>query len=117
MKNAVKYLTYNTFRLTWKVVSFQQLPNSATSKHLNLICLTKKNCFACFFINILAVGQESYPQALDDYSFDEDSSDALSPDQPASQESQGSASPGEPKTSDSPSPITPNATTSTQVQF
>lgn len=66
---------------------------------------------------IIAVGQESYPQALDDYSFDEDSSDALSPDQPASQESQGSASPGEPKTSDSPSPITPNATTSTQVQF
>ncbi|NXF29120.1 MKL2 protein, partial [Nyctibius bracteatus] len=60
-------------------------------------------------------GQENYPQALDDYSFDEDSSDALSPDQPASQESQGSAaSPGEPKSSDSPSPITPNATTSTQ---
>ncbi|KFZ65334.1 MKL/myocardin-like 2 [Antrostomus carolinensis] len=60
-------------------------------------------------------GQENYPQALDDYSFDEDSSDALSPDQPASQESQGSAaSPGEPKTSDSPSPITPNATMSTQ---
>ncbi|XP_076207640.1 myocardin-related transcription factor B isoform X5 [Aptenodytes patagonicus] len=64
---------------------------------------------------IIAVGQENYPQALDDYSFDEDSSDALSPDQPASQESQGSAaSPGEPKTSDSPSPITSNATTSTQ---
>ncbi|KFP50447.1 MKL/myocardin-like 2, partial [Cathartes aura] len=39
-------------------------------------------------------GQENYPQALDDYSFDEDSSDALSPD--------------------SPSPITPNAATSTQ---
>ncbi|KFQ86322.1 MKL/myocardin-like 2, partial [Phoenicopterus ruber ruber] len=56
-------------------------------------------------------GQENYPQALDDYSFDEDSSDALSPDQPASQES---PSPGEPKASDSPSPITPNATTSTQ---
>ncbi|XP_009323028.1 PREDICTED: MKL/myocardin-like protein 2 isoform X4 [Pygoscelis adeliae] len=49
---------------------------------------------------IIAVGQENYPQALDDYSFDEDSSDA--------------SSPGEPKTSDSPSPITPNATTSTQ---
>ncbi|NWW84690.1 MKL2 protein, partial [Rhynochetos jubatus] len=60
-------------------------------------------------------GQENYPQALDDYSFDEDSSDALSPDQPASQESQGSAaSPGEPKPSDSPSPVTPNTTTSTQ---
>ncbi|NWU60475.1 MKL2 protein, partial [Pterocles burchelli] len=71
--------------------------------------------YACFFVNILAVGQENYPQALDDYSFDEDSSDALSPDQPASQESQGSAaSPGEPKPSDSPSPVTPNATMSTQ---
>lgn len=55
-----------------------------------------------------AVGQENYPQALDDFSFDEDSSDALSPDQPASQESQGSAaSPGEPKTREAPSPITP----------
>ncbi|NWS73235.1 MKL2 protein, partial [Crotophaga sulcirostris] len=64
---------------------------------------------------IIGKGQENYPQALDDYSFDEDSSDALSPDQPASQESQGSAaSPGEPKPSDSPSPTTPNATTSTQ---
>ncbi|XP_068003194.1 myocardin-related transcription factor B isoform X7 [Melanerpes formicivorus] len=66
---------------------------------------------------IIAVGQENYPQALDDYSFDEDSSDALSPDQPASQESQGSAaSPGEPKPSDSPSPVTPNATT-TSTQY
>ncbi|NWR45267.1 MKL2 protein, partial [Regulus satrapa] len=64
---------------------------------------------------IIGKGQENYPQALDDFSFDEDSSDALSPDQPASQESQGSAaSPGEPKTNDSPSPITPNAATSTQ---
>ncbi|NXC70436.1 MKL2 protein, partial [Anhinga anhinga] len=64
---------------------------------------------------IIGKGQENYPQALDDYSFDEDSSDALSPDQPASQESQGSAaSPGEPKPSDSPSPVTPNATMSTQ---
>ncbi|NXX42441.1 MKL2 protein, partial [Tricholaema leucomelas] len=73
--------------------------------------------FTGFFVNILAVGQENYPQALDDYSFDEDSSDALSPDQPASQESQGSAaSPGEPKPSDSPSPVTPNATT-TSTQY
>ncbi|XP_035195544.1 myocardin-related transcription factor B isoform X2 [Oxyura jamaicensis] len=63
----------------------------------------------------IIVGQENYPQGLDDYSFDEDSSDALSPDQPASQESQGSAaSPGEPKTRDTPSPVTQNATTSTQ---
>ncbi|XP_074821532.1 myocardin-related transcription factor B isoform X5 [Natator depressus] len=63
----------------------------------------------------IIVGQESYPQALDDYSFDEDSSDALSPDQPASQESQGSAaSPGEPKTRDSPSSVTANTTSTTQ---
>ncbi|KFV66106.1 MKL/myocardin-like 2 [Dryobates pubescens] len=39
-------------------------------------------------------GQENYPQALDDYSFDEDSSDAF----------------------DSPSPVTPNATT-TATQY
>nr|XP_056722544.1 myocardin-related transcription factor B [Euleptes europaea] len=57
---------------------------------------------------IIAVGQESYPQALEDFSFDEDSSDALSPDQPASQESQGSAaSPGEAKVREAPSPATP----------
>ncbi|KGL77092.1 MKL/myocardin-like 2 [Tinamus guttatus] len=63
----------------------------------------------------IIVGQENYPQALEDFSFDEDSSDALSPDQPASQESQGStASPGEPKASDSPSPVTPGAATSAQ---
>lgn len=55
---------------------------------------------------------------MDDFSFDEDSSDALSPEQPASQESQGSAaSPGEPKASDSPSPLTPNAAAAAQVQF
>lgn len=70
------------------------------------------------FVNLLAVGQENYPQALEDYSFDEDSSDALSPDQPASQESQGSAaSPGEPKPSDSPSPVIPNTISAAQVQF
>lgn len=44
-----------------------------------------------------------------EFSFDEDSSDALSPDQPASQESQGSAaSPSEPKVSASPPPGTAN---------
>ncbi|XP_044289050.1 myocardin-related transcription factor B isoform X3 [Varanus komodoensis] len=60
---------------------------------------------------IIAVGQENYPQALDDFSFDEDSSDALSPDQPASQESQGSAaSPGEPKAREAPSPVTLSST-------
>nr|XP_008120349.2 PREDICTED: MKL/myocardin-like protein 2 isoform X1 [Anolis carolinensis] len=56
---------------------------------------------------IIAVGQEDYPQTLDDFSFDEDSSDALSPDQPASQESQGSApSPGEAKAREAASPAT-----------
>ncbi|CAI5792202.1 Uncharacterized protein PODLI_1B029123 [Podarcis lilfordi] len=60
---------------------------------------------------IIAVGQENYPQGLDE-SFDEDSSDALSPDQPASQESQGSAaSPGEPKTREAPSPVLPTPAT------
>ncbi|XP_029141298.1 myocardin-related transcription factor B [Protobothrops mucrosquamatus] len=63
---------------------------------------------------IIAVGQENYPQAADDFSFDEDSSDALSPDQPGSQESQGStASPGEPKAKEVPSPVTP-ASSATQ---
>ncbi|XP_026560007.1 MKL/myocardin-like protein 2 isoform X4 [Pseudonaja textilis] len=63
---------------------------------------------------IIAVGQENYPQTLDEFSFDEDSSDALSPDQPGSQESQGStASPGEPKTKEIPSPVTP-ASSATQ---
>ncbi|KAM3826602.1 myocardin-related transcription factor B [Vipera latastei] len=63
---------------------------------------------------IIAVGQENYPQAVEDFSFDEDSSDALSPDQPGSQESQGStASPGEPKMKETPSPVTP-ASSATQ---
>ncbi|XP_026538245.1 MKL/myocardin-like protein 2 isoform X2 [Notechis scutatus] len=62
----------------------------------------------------IIVGQENYPQTLDEFSFDEDSSDALSPDQPGSQESQGStASPGEPKTKEIPSPVTP-ASSATQ---
>nr|XP_033819200.1 myocardin-related transcription factor B isoform X6 [Geotrypetes seraphini] len=64
----------------------------------------------------IIVGQVNYPQALDACSFDEDSSDALSPEQPASQESQSSApSPGETKNSDlSPSPA--QNTTSQQRQ-
>ncbi|XP_018596082.1 myocardin-related transcription factor B isoform X1 [Scleropages formosus] len=46
----------------------------------------------------IIVGQVNYPKTLDMYPFEEDSSDALSPEQPASQESQGSApSPGEPR--------------------
>lgn len=39
----------------------------------------------------LSVGQVNYPKVADSSSFDEDSSDALSPEQPASHESQGSA--------------------------
>ncbi|XP_025711359.1 myocardin-related transcription factor B isoform X5 [Callorhinus ursinus] len=63
---------------------------------------------------IIGVGKDDYPQTQGDFSFDEDSSDALSPDQPASQESQGSAaSPSEPKVSESPSPVTTN----TPAQF
>ncbi|XP_017720019.1 PREDICTED: MKL/myocardin-like protein 2 isoform X2 [Rhinopithecus bieti] len=63
---------------------------------------------------IIGVGKEDYPHTQGDFSFDEDSSDALSPDQPASHESQGSAaSPSEPKVSESPSPVTTN----TPAQF
>lgn len=51
-------------------------------------------------------GQNDLTENTDAFSFDEDSSDALSPEQPASQESQGSAaSPGEVKASESASPI------------
>ncbi|KAF4791983.1 MKL/myocardin-like protein 2 [Turdus rufiventris] len=60
-----------------------------------------------------AVGQENYPQALDDFSFDEDSSDALSPDQPASQESQGSAASPVPEFLKTPSTIEQHVTRST----
>ncbi|XP_029805710.1 myocardin-related transcription factor B [Suricata suricatta] len=64
---------------------------------------------------IIGVGKEDYPHTQGDFSFDEDSSDALSPDQPASQDSQGSAaSPTEPKVSESPSP---GATNTPAQQF
>lgn len=39
---------------------------------------------------LVSVGQVNYPKVADSSSFDEDSSDALSPEQPASHESQGS---------------------------
>ncbi|XP_063082639.1 myocardin-related transcription factor B isoform X2 [Cavia porcellus] len=59
---------------------------------------------------IIGVRKEDYPHTQGDFSFDEDSSDALSPDPPASQESQGSvASPSEPKVSESPAPVTTNS--------
>ncbi|XP_058851848.1 myocardin-related transcription factor B-like isoform X2 [Acipenser ruthenus] len=55
-------------------------------------------------------GEVDYPKTRDVYLFDEDSSDALSPEQPASQESQSSAaSPGEHKISEASSPL-PNST-------
>ncbi|XP_069876423.1 myocardin-related transcription factor B-like isoform X2 [Dipodomys merriami] len=61
---------------------------------------------------VIGAGKEGYPHSQGDFSFDEDSSDALSPDQPASQESQGSAaSPSEPKARESPSPVTTNTPT------
>lgn len=51
----------------------------------------------------LSVGQVNYPKVADSSSFDEDSSDALSPEQPASHESQGSApSPLEARVSEPP---------------
>ncbi|KAM6436043.1 myocardin-related transcription factor A isoform 2-T2 [Liasis olivaceus] len=50
----------------------------------------------------LIVGQVNYPKVADNSSFDEDSSDALSPEQPTSHESQGSVpSPMEAQISDS----------------
>ncbi|XP_078096998.1 myocardin-related transcription factor B isoform X2 [Mustelus asterias] len=50
----------------------------------------------------IKVGQVHYPKTLDTFSFDEDSSDALSPEQPGSQESQSSTpSPGEAKVTES----------------
>lgn len=49
----------------------------------------------------ISVGQVNYPKVADSSSFDEDSSDALSPEQPASHESQGSVpSPLESRVSD-----------------
>lgn len=48
------------------------------------------------------MGQVNYPKVADNSSFDEDSSDALSPEQPASHESQGSVpSPMEARISES----------------
>ncbi|XP_029383517.1 myocardin-related transcription factor B isoform X2 [Echeneis naucrates] len=63
----------------------------------------------------IIVGQVNYPKVLD-----EDSCDALSPEQPASQESQSSVpSPGESKIPETPSPaaaLAPPALTSTMLQ-
>ncbi|KAM8978789.1 myocardin-related transcription factor A isoform 1-T1 [Sarcophilus harrisii] len=56
----------------------------------------------------IIVGQVNYPKVADSSSFDEDSSDALSPEQPASHESQGSApSPLEGRGGEPPATSTP----------
>ncbi|XP_052017212.1 myocardin-related transcription factor A isoform X2 [Apodemus sylvaticus] len=61
----------------------------------------------------IIVGQVNYPKVADSSSFDEDSSDALSPEQPASHESQGSVpSPLESRVSD---PL-PSATSTSPTQ-
>ena len=61
----------------------------------------------------LSVGQVNYPKVADSSSFDEDSSDALSPEQPASHESQGSVpSPLEARVSEPP----PSATSVSPAQ-
>lgn len=59
-----------------------------------------------FCINVDCVGPSvNYPNALDAYGFEEDSGDALSPEQPASHESQAAApSPGEPRALETPCP-------------
>ncbi|XP_064419377.1 myocardin-related transcription factor A isoform X2 [Latimeria chalumnae] len=65
-------------------------------------------------------GQVDYPKVVDSSSFDEDSSDALSPEQPGSQDSQGSVpSPSEPRATEltltktiSPTPFVPPLQTS-----
>ncbi|XP_041133473.1 myocardin-related transcription factor B-like isoform X2 [Polyodon spathula] len=62
-------------------------------------------------------GEGDYPKTRDVYLFDEDSSDALSPEQPASQESQSSAaSPGEHKIREASSPL-PNSSLQYCPQF
>ncbi|XP_075815931.1 myocardin-related transcription factor A isoform X2 [Microtus pennsylvanicus] len=61
----------------------------------------------------IIVGQVNYPKVADSSSFDEDSSDALSPEQPASHESQGSVpSPLEPRVNE---PL-PSATSTSPTQ-
>ncbi|XP_022452269.1 myocardin-related transcription factor A isoform X6 [Delphinapterus leucas] len=61
----------------------------------------------------IIVGQVNYPKVADSSSFDEDSSDALSPEQPASHESQGSVpSPLEARVSE----LLPSATSVSPTQ-
>ncbi|XP_069762331.1 myocardin-related transcription factor B isoform X3 [Narcine bancroftii] len=65
----------------------------------------------------IKVGQVHYPKTFDAFSFDDDSSDALSPEQPRSQESQSSApSPVEPKVNES-SPSSSSPAPNTVIQY
>lgn len=64
------------------------------------MCSSALKVFVVFFCRCAPVGQVNYPKVLD-----EDSGDAFSPEQPASQESQSSApSPGDCKVLEMPSP-------------
>nr|XP_015853347.1 myocardin-related transcription factor A isoform X1 [Peromyscus maniculatus bairdii] len=77
--------------------------------------LVEKNILPveCSLKEAIIVGQVNYPKVADSSSFDEDSSDALSPEQPASQESQGSVpSPLESRVSE---PL-PSATSTSPTQ-
>ncbi|XP_048408186.2 myocardin-related transcription factor B isoform X2 [Stegostoma tigrinum] len=66
----------------------------------------------------IKVGQVHYPKTLDTFSFDDDSSDALSPEQPGSQESQNSApSPGETKVTESSSSSSSSPVPNTIIQY
>ncbi|XP_036408241.1 myocardin-related transcription factor B isoform X2 [Megalops cyprinoides] len=54
----------------------------------------------------IIVGEVNYPKTQDVYAFEEDSSDALSPERPASRDSQGStASPRDPRAADTPGSV------------
>ncbi|KAL8221866.1 UNVERIFIED_CONTAM: hypothetical protein K2H54_074588 [Gekko kuhli] len=66
----------------------------------------------------IIVGQVNYPKVADNSSFDEDSSDALSPEQPASHESQGSVpSPMEARVGESlPTPTVSPAQVASQLK-
>ncbi|XP_030645844.1 myocardin-related transcription factor B [Chanos chanos] len=63
----------------------------------------------------IIVGGINYPKTLDVYNFEEDSSDALSPEQPASQESQGSGA--SPKESRLPEALPTSSPTSSNLQM
>ena len=65
----------------------------------------------CRFVGVdPADGEEKHPKTPDVYNFEEDSSDTLSPEQPASQDSQSSsASPRDPRGTEAPSTSPPTS--------